>query len=71
MVLFGYYGGDYMGHVWEWNGACWADTLPGSSAPYGLYYQAMAYDPVRSRMLRFGGEGPSGFSAGLFERPSM
>ncbi len=42
-------------HVWEWNGACWADTnaMPVTN---GYYWETMAYDPAHRRMVRFGGQ---------------
>jgi hypothetical protein len=57
-VLFG--GVNYMvsdielGDTWEWDGAAWTQRTPLQSPP-GRYGAAMAYDPVRQKVMMFGG----------------
>gem|GEM_PF-3404256 len=80
LVALGNYGGGAPAttpHVWEWNGACWADTVPGGGVAHGLYGQVMAYDPPNKRLVRFGGEmpwtgtPPQTYSANIWERSSL
>ncbi len=40
--------------IWEWNGACWSNTSPGSDS-HGARGQATAWDPTNSRIVRMGG----------------
>ena len=58
------YGGrQYLGTLddtWEWTGSDW--TQVGSGADSRLT-AAMAFDPVRQQMLRYGGTGPGGVNS--------
>jgi hypothetical protein len=53
MVLFG---GGFGNRTWEWDGAAWRDATPAAGAlPEGRSYHRLAWDPVRRRILLFGG----------------
>ena len=40
--------------TWEWNGSTWTQSNP-TNAPSARLHAAMAYDPVRRRVVLFGG----------------
>jgi hypothetical protein len=69
------YGGDhnYGGHMWEWDGTSWkghddAETPAGDAEAYGTYYHCMAYDPVRQKIVLFGGnDGHGGYYPDVWE----
>lgn len=55
VVLFGH--SDILNRdpVWEWDGTRWAYIEPRGPAPSPRYAHGMAFDPVRRRVLVFGG----------------
>lgn len=58
VVLFGGLGGDgsVRSDTWEWNGTAWKNVTPaGVTNPPGRVSAAAAYDPVRGRVVLFGG----------------
>ena len=66
VVLFGgvsFATGTLVGDTWEWDGANWTQRTFGSG-PNARNYHAMAYDPVRQRVLLNGGNDGSS-NAGL------
>jgi hypothetical protein len=53
----------YLGDTWEWDGTTWAQRATTGPSPRALH--AMAYDPVRGKVVLFGGvnaPGGSGFN---------
>ena len=42
--------------TWEWNGTAWSQLAPAAS-PSGRVCASIAYDPVRDRVVLFGGDG--------------
>ncbi|MFO0839993.1 MAG: immunoglobulin domain-containing protein [Phycisphaerae bacterium] len=57
IVLFGGFDSPYSfkkGDTWEWNGSAWAERAP-AHAPSPRWGHAMTYDPLRQRVLLFGG----------------
>jgi len=65
--------GSALSDTWEWDGATWKETCgETSTAPCaipGLRGASMAYDPVRKRIVLYGGEGDHvGDSANLVDR---
>jgi hypothetical protein len=58
VVLFGGFDGnnnnDGSSEMWEWDGQAWTQLTP-SPAPPARGYGAMAYDPLRERIVLFGG----------------
>lgn len=61
VVLFGGAGEDYYDRFWLWDGASWQALPLRSSAgkcelPPGLYGATLTHDPVRGRLLLYGGE---------------
>jgi hypothetical protein len=72
VVLFG--GRDstgYSGKIWEWNGTGWSmvcDTMAGCAGPSRRSRLAMAFDPVKERVVMFGGSrGWPNFSEEVWE----
>lgn len=63
MVLFGGYDNSFslLNDTWEWNGMSWTRRMPSVSPP-GRVNAGMAYDPVRQRVVLFGGEGSGSLS---------
>ncbi|MDY0001924.1 MAG: kelch repeat-containing protein [Polyangia bacterium] len=59
ILLFGgyYYDGSYnhLDDTWEWDGSGWHE-IPVSSAPPPRRYHGLTMDPLRGRILLFGGE---------------
>lgn len=51
---------EYMRDTWEWDGLRWTQFNV-SSPPYRAFH-SMTYDPVRGRVVMFGGTGPGGLS---------
>jgi hypothetical protein len=47
--------GAYLGDVWEYGPSGWVNLTPGTG-PFPRSKAAMAYDPVRKKMVLFGGE---------------
>jgi hypothetical protein len=41
--------------TWAWDGARWIDLAPTGSTPQARQGHAMAYDPIRDRVVLFGG----------------
>ena len=64
MVVFGGYSGSYLNDVWVLSLAstpAWTQLTPSGMPPTGRYFHSAIYDPVRDRMLVFGGSsGASG-----------
>lgn len=63
IVLFGGYrradGKNFrLGDTWEWDGIAWKQVS--ASGPSPRNGAAMTYDPIRRRVILFGGNGPSG-----------
>lgn len=60
VVLFGGQTPDetYLADTWEWNGTAWVQILypPSSPVPGARSFHAMAFDPVTSSVLLFGGQ---------------
>jgi hypothetical protein len=48
-------GSQALNDTWEWNGATWVQRTPFGSPPV-RYAHGMAFDPVRGRVVIFGGE---------------
>jgi cysteine-rich repeat protein len=49
--------------TWIWDGTTWKDVTPLGTKPTPREFATMAYDPVRKRVLLFGGKpGSAGFS---------
>lgn len=64
VVLFGGAERGYTQHVddtWEWDGASWTSITPaaGSDVPSPRAHHAMIFDPVRGKVVLFGGGGSS------------
>ncbi len=62
VVLFGGHGGPSpyrLSDTWEWNGKTWTRLTPNPSPP-ARWGHAMAYDPVRKKVVLFGGSGSHG-----------
>lgn len=58
-LLFGGRGeAGVLGDTWHWDGAAWSPVST-SGAPSERFGHAMAWDPGRSRVVLFGGQGPS------------
>ncbi len=58
MVVFGGYDGTYRSDTWALSfagGPSWSPLTPAGIAPAGRYGHAAIYDPLRDRMLVFGG----------------
>jgi cysteine-rich repeat protein len=61
MVLFGGRSQtETFGDTWEWNRTEWVKREPSAPRPAARSQAAMTYDPVRDRVLMYGGAGPSG-----------
>ena len=63
MVVFGGYGGSYRNDVWALSLAgspAWSALAPAGSPPSARYLHTAIYDPVRDRMVVFGGNDGSG-----------
>jgi hypothetical protein len=61
MVVFGGYSGTYSNDVWALSLAgtpAWTQLAPSGTPPSGRYAHSAIYDPVRDRMVVFGGYGP-------------
>jgi hypothetical protein len=63
LVLFGGYNvvagrRTRFGDTWEWDGKIWQQVS--TSGPSSRNGAAMTYDPIRQRVVLFGGNGPSG-----------
>jgi len=56
-VLFGGDNAGWHNDLWEWDGAAgtWTDRTPAGTKPAGRAYHTMAYDPVRKRVVLYGG----------------
>jgi hypothetical protein len=57
VILFGGYGccgAGVLGDTWEWNAQRWVQIAT-ANAPSPRYDSSMAYDPVRNRVVLFGG----------------
>jgi hypothetical protein len=58
VVLFGGFGGNpvpgVLGDTWVWDGTTWTQRTP-SASPGPRAGHAMAYDPIRQRVILFGG----------------
>lgn len=50
---------EFLADTWEWNGLSWAQVIP-IEVPPPRANAAMAYDPVRGRIVMFGGAGITG-----------
>jgi hypothetical protein len=52
-----FFGGGFGNHTWEWDGTSWADVTPASptDSPDGRSYHQLAWDPIRQRVVVFGG----------------
>jgi hypothetical protein len=61
----------YSGKTWEWNGSNWSmicDTMAGCNGPSRRARHSMAFDPVKSRVVSFGGSwGWPNFSEEVWE----
>lgn len=60
VVLFGGQANDVserFGDTWEWNGTSWRELATVSTAPAARFGQGLAYDPVRQKVVLFGGVG--------------
>lgn len=57
VVLFGGNAGGAKNDTWEWDGSTWANVTPAnpSDSPPARTEHMMAYDPVRQRVVMFGG----------------
>jgi hypothetical protein len=57
VVLFGgmSLAGQNLGDLWEWDGQTWSERWPSSKEPIGRGFHALAYDPVRKRVVLYGG----------------
>lgn len=53
----------HLNDTWEWDGSTWVTSYPGP----GLKAHDMVYDPVRDRMVMFGGSSNSDFSDRTYE----
>ncbi len=63
-VLFGGYSGDYfapLGDTWTWDGARWRKEMSALSPPARLGAGG-CYDPLRRRVVLFGGRGTAAFA---------
>jgi hypothetical protein len=51
------FGGGYGNATWEWDGTSWRNATPASPAdsPEGRNYHQLVWDPIRQRVLLFGG----------------
>jgi hypothetical protein len=71
MVVFGGYDGEtYRADAWALSLAeapAWTELTPGGTAPGGRYGHSAIYDPVRDRMVVFGGFSDSGFFGDAWE----
>jgi hypothetical protein len=62
MVVFGGYGGSYLNDVWTLSlgdTPAWMQLTPTGALPSGRCNHSAIYDPVRDRMVVFGGGGPN------------
>jgi hypothetical protein len=62
MVVFGGYGSGYLNDVWALSLAgtpAWTQLAPSGTPPNARRYHSAIYDPVRDRMVVFGGYGGS------------
>jgi cysteine-rich repeat protein len=55
LVLFGGHGVGWLNDTWEWNGTEWIERDPPMPKPRPRGRAAMIFDPVRNRILLFGG----------------
>ena len=61
VIFGGYPAGPYLNDLWEWDGLSFVNRTPSplpASWPGPRIEYALAYDPVRARMLLFGGYFP-------------
>lgn len=56
----------YYGDTWEWDGTTWTERTPAFS-PTPRIRHAMTWDPVRQRVVMFGGQSANGVQADLWE----
>lgn len=55
LVMYGGLGDAVYGDTWEWNGIEWFERHPSPPLPSPRMNAAMTFDPVRERVLMFGG----------------
>jgi hypothetical protein len=69
LVLFGGYNGvsGPLADLWEWDGARWEQRTPAGPKPSARSGHALGYDPVRSRVVLFGGWANGANVADLWE----
>lgn len=60
-------GSGLLADTWEWDGEGWAALAPPGDAPPARTFAASAFDPVRGRVVLFGGHGASGSLADTWE----
>jgi len=62
VILFGganYATGERFNDTWAWNGFAWNERFPGGTLPPARGGHGMAFDPVRSRVVLYGGNLPN------------
>jgi hypothetical protein len=63
MVVFGGYSAGYLNDVWALSlgdSPAWTQLVPAGTLPSARAYHSAIYDPVRDRLVVFGGYGPGG-----------
>jgi len=56
--------GTAFGDTWEWDGTAWKQTIASSAVVGGRGFPAMAYDPVRGKIVMFSGnDGGAGLAS--------
>jgi len=61
-VMFGGNGGNNLSlaDTWEWNGMTWTDRTPMAGSPPRVKGHRLVYDPIRHRVVLFGGQTDNG-----------
>ncbi|HEX9243524.1 MAG TPA: hypothetical protein VF875_13865 [Anaeromyxobacter sp.] len=57
--------GNWCGTEWEWNGSVWTQVVAPNAGPPSVSGVTPVYDPVRDRVVLFGGQGAS-YSSGTY-----
>jgi cysteine-rich repeat protein len=58
------YGGTRVNDTWEWDGVNWLPITPTTTPPAVRAHHGLTYDPVRNRVVLFGGVGAGNVSLG-------
>jgi len=69
VVMFGGYDNatGFLNDTWEWDGSAWTSVSPSGPRPGPRSGHVMAYDPIRERVVLFGGVSAAGTLRDLWE----